>query len=63
MLYVDMDLYRRFAREAQTIGVSVIFCVRLLRVCSFNDDGQFQGLNEWDEQTVVVLTLLLYPYL
>lgn len=23
-----------------------------LHVCSFNEDGQYQSLDEWDEQTV-----------
>lgn len=29
-----------------------IFCVRLLQVCSFNGNGQCEGLNEWDGQQV-----------
>ncbi|WP_304370741.1 hypothetical protein [uncultured Muribaculum sp.] len=29
-----------------------IFCVRLLQVCSFSYDGQYQSLDEWDEQQV-----------
>ena len=30
----------------------IIFCVRLLQVCSFSYDGQYQNLDEWNEQTV-----------
>lgn len=30
----------------------IIFCVRLLQVCSFSYDGQYQSLDEWNEQTV-----------
>ena len=29
-----------------------IFCVRLLHVCSFNEDGQYQSLRLWNEQQV-----------
>ncbi|MDE6007396.1 MAG: hypothetical protein K2G67_07570 [Muribaculaceae bacterium] len=29
-----------------------IFCVRLLQVCSFSYDGQYQSLDEWNEQQV-----------
>lgn len=29
-----------------------IFCVRLLRVCSFDEDGQYQSLDEWNELQV-----------
>lgn len=41
--------------------VNYIFCVRLLIVCSFSyEDGQYQSLDEWNEQAVQTLTLFLF---
>ena len=38
---------RRASADGQCI---IIFCVRLLQVCSFDEDGQYQSLDEWNEQ-------------
>ena len=49
---MDM-LYSADGRRASVFRRSItIFCVRLLQVCSFYYDGQFQGLRAWDEQQV-----------
>lgn len=40
------------AREREPLVCLHIFCVRLLRVCSFYCDGQCEGLKVWNEQTV-----------
>ena len=36
--------------------------VRLLQVCSFNYDGQFQGLYAWSEQQGKALTHSFFTY-
>ncbi len=41
-----------YARERVHPVYLHIFCVRLLQVCSFYEDGQFQGLNKRNGQQV-----------
>ena len=48
------------ARERRTWTHS-IFCVRLLQVCSFFYDGQFQSLQVWDEQQVRLSRFFINP--
>ncbi len=38
--------------RAPWIRTHGIFCVRLLQVCSFNEDGQYQSLRLWNGQQV-----------
>ncbi len=45
MAYVDMYILSGIvARECYVSVYLHIFCVRLLQVCSFYEDGQFQSL-------------------
>jgi len=46
---VDMYIPSYMTRECCAWTYS-IFCVRPLQVCSFNESGQCEGLNEWYEQ-------------
>ncbi|MFG6425642.1 MAG: hypothetical protein K1W14_04525 [Muribaculaceae bacterium] len=41
---VDMCIPFQAARKRCLWACSIIFCVRLLQVCSFYSDGQFQSL-------------------
>ncbi|MEE0573841.1 MAG: hypothetical protein UC662_09740 [Paraprevotella clara] len=48
-----MDMYiPSYAARERWVLAYIIFCVRLLQVCSFSYDGQYQSLDEWDEQQV-----------
>ena len=49
---VDMYILLTEARECLQLVYLHIFCVRLLQVCSFNSDGQCEGLYKRNEQKV-----------
>ena len=50
------DVFTAMACECHVV-LYIIICVRLLHVCSFNSNGQFQGLKMINEQMVMALTL------
>ena len=52
--------FRPYPVRERWLWAYSIFCVRPLRVCSFDSDGQFQGLRTWDEQPISALTLFLF---
>lgn len=50
---VLVDMYILSAPGARALGMAVYHILReALQVCSFSYDGQYQSLDEWDEQTV-----------
>lgn len=48
-------------RESVAVAAYSIFCGRLLQVCSSSYDGQYQSLDEWDEQRVRLSRFLFIP--
>ena len=54
--FVDMVYFSSIT----SMGEYVIYCVRLLHVCSFNSFGQCEGLKLWDGQDVMALTLFSF---
>ncbi len=57
---VDMYISLTGSTRVPSDGISHIFCVRLLHVCSFYDDGQFQGLSWKNELTVRLSRFFFY---
>ena len=49
---VDMYIQPTGVRESAYCRRISIFCVRLLQVCSFDYDGQCEGLRTWNGQQV-----------
>lgn len=47
-------------RVSVAVAAYSIFCGRLLQVCSSSYDGQYQSLDEWDEQRVRLSRFLFY---
>ena len=47
--------------RVQAFDVLHIFCVWLLHVCSFFEDGHCEGLNEWERSTVRLSRFYLIP--
>ena len=48
-------------RESVAVAAYSIFCGRLLQVCSSSYDGQYQSLDELDEQRVRLSRFLFIP--